>query len=205
MIQNSLFEQEIQEKQRVENLCAVCGKEPRIWDINIRDRCEGCNKNYFLSEFSKCNLDENGFKVWGDIFVFYSHTTGKEEVKRTNILRVFYGYLATSTFPYCVQTCDDDKVFKNCLGITKEFAEFLIKELKLQRNQELDGRNGELDFTWINRSIEEMSRVYVDAEPSPRPIKLISVNEAKKYNDELYNKPKKKTAIKKEKNQESII
>ncbi|KKM67532.1 hypothetical protein LCGC14_1470200 [marine sediment metagenome] len=200
MSQNTLFQKEQDEKEIVENLCEDCKQKPRIWDINIRDKCEDCNRKHFISEFRKIDLDEKGFRVFGDNYIFYSHTTGKEEVKKTNVLRVFYGFMGTNTFSLCVSLCDDDFVFEHTFGITEEFGNFLIKELQLVK-KEMERGEDDSEMEWVNESIQQMERVPLTENPPETETKLVKIEEAEEYRKQLYSRPKKR----KSKNQEKLI
>ncbi len=198
--QDTLFQKEQDEKERIENLCEDCNQKPMIWDINIRSKCKDCNRKYFISEFKKIDLSEKGFRVFGENYIFYSHTTGKEEVKKTNVLKVFYGFMGTHTFPYCFSTCDDDCVFSNTLRITKDFGDFLIKELKLVK-KDVERGEDDSEMEWVNESIQEMDRVPLESEPPEPKTILIKIEEAEEYRKSLYTRPKKR----KLKNQKKLM
>jgi hypothetical protein len=110
-------------------LCA-CGKE-RMWDVNIRDKCAECNHKYFLEEFKKAGLNDMGYSV--EKKKFYSHTTGVEtyDLKFIKVVNTSEGCFVTGTFPCMIYICDEFGFHRNTLGITRGFADFLIKELKL--------------------------------------------------------------------------
>jgi len=149
------------EEERLEKLCSVCKEKERIWDVNIRDKCEDCLRDHFIEEFKKIGLDEKGFKDTGESYLFYSHTTGEEVVDKNRILAVIDGFFSNEIFGYSIQTCDEFGCFSNCLGVTTEFAEFLIKELGLEKEDgeeftccKSDGTQEETKSSnWINKKI----------------------------------------------------
>lgn len=147
------------------DLCS-CGK-PKVWDCKKSDLCEDCLKKYFQEEFknnggNQDGLNEFGYNLFQDKtgYHFYSHTTGYEFAFKKNILGVGYCLMATAMFPYAIYICDEFGLYKNTLGITKEFADKLIEDLKLVKT--LDGTeeqrkaNGiEMHTKWLNPLIKQ--------------------------------------------------
>jgi hypothetical protein len=118
-------------------LCA-CGKEV-MWDINIRDKCAECNHKHFLEEFKKAGLNDMGFST--EKKKFYSHTTGVQpyDLKFIKVVNTSEGCFPTKTFPCMIYICDEYGIHQNTLGITRGFADYLIKELKLVNDVEGKG------------------------------------------------------------------
>lgn len=162
-MQNTLFQQEEDEKERIANLCVDCNKNPILWDINKKDKCSNCLKKYYLNEFSKVGLDKKGYMDFGDNYIIYSQTTGKEIINKKRILAVGNNLFSNNLFDYIIQTCDEFGCFKNCFGVTNEFAEYLIKELNLEKQKDvssvtiddkhIEEENGNLK--WTNPKIIE--------------------------------------------------
>jgi len=130
-----------------------CGKEI-VWDINYRGCCEECLRNKYYEEFKKAGLDEKGFKCLktskGYVFTFYSHTTGLTNTNEERVLRVSeFSINQNSIFPYTIWLCNEYGLHEHTLGITKEFGEFLIKELKLVKQVE-----GSITY-WLNPKIKQ--------------------------------------------------
>ena len=92
----------------------------------------------YEEEFKKLDLP-NGFKDLKENYRFYSETTGVEEVRKDRVLAVLEKDR--------IQTCDEFGCFEHCFGITEEFANELIKELKLVEKEEKG--------TWINPKIKQ--------------------------------------------------
>lgn len=136
---------EQKEKQRLSELCVDCKKDKREWDINIREKCTNCLKNYFIDEFKKLGIDKKGFRVDNNNFIFYSHTTGKEEVNRKNVLQISGCGMGTDFFYNTIMICDEFGLHKNTFGITEDFANYLIKELKLEEKED-----EQFGTFWIN-------------------------------------------------------
>lgn len=75
------------------------------------------------------NLEGPGFEIFGDEVVFNSETTGIIRMKLSRIFRVFDGSMfPNEVYPYCIN-CTDDKYGTNCLGITREFGDWLIANM----------------------------------------------------------------------------
>ena len=118
---------------KVEPVCS-CGRK-LMWDINIRDKCDECNRKHFIELFNKAGLDETGYSV--EKKKFYSHTTGVQSYDLKFVMGVnMSGLMSTYTFPCVIYICDEFGCHNNTLGITREFADYLIKELKLVKNTE---------------------------------------------------------------------
>lgn len=124
------------EESRLLRLCCVCKKEERTFRTGegIRNMCDGCAEKYLNEIFKNCDIP-NGFRDEGDKYIFYSMTTGAEEVGKDNVLTILEKDR--------IQTCDKFGCFENCYGITEEFADYVIKDLKLV----------EKDGTWENKKI----------------------------------------------------
>lgn len=118
-------------------LCA-CGKEV-MWDINIRDKCAECNHKHFLEAFEKAGLNKDGYST--EKKKFYSHTTGVQtyDLKFIKVVNTSEGCFVTNTFPCMIYICDEYGIHQNTLGITRGFADYLIKELKLVNDIEGKG------------------------------------------------------------------
>ena len=196
MSQETLFQKEQDEKERIENLCEECKKNPQMWDINIRDKCEYCNRKYFIFEFRKIDLNEKGFRIFGDSFVFYSHTTGKETTTKKNVWRVFYGFMGTPTFPYCISLVDDENVFEHTFGITKELGEYLIKDLKLEKEKRGDDDEEE---EWVNKNLQLMERVPKTKETPKEDYAIVPIEEAEAYRNKVFGTSPKKKKLKNQK------
>ena len=125
------------EKEKPKELTCECGK-PRMWDINIRDKCVECNHKHFLELFNKAELNEMGYSE--EKKKFYSHTTGVQTYDLKFIKGVNEGTLGTRTFPYMVYICDEYGKHKNTLGITEGFRNYLIKELNLIKDDKNENR-----------------------------------------------------------------
>ncbi len=142
--------EEQKEKRRLSELCVDCKKDKREWDINIRDKCSDCLKKYFIEEFRKLGVGEKGFRVVDDNFIFYSHTTEKEEVSGKNILQIGSCIMGTDFFSKTIMICDEFGLHKNTFGITEEFKDYLVKELKLEEKED-----EQFGTFWINPLIRQ--------------------------------------------------
>lgn len=144
---------EKKEEERIANLCTKCKEHEKTGSYidAVRNLCDGCGEKHFQGKYLEFNIP-NGFRDDGDEYVFYSSTTGIERVKKDRVLAVL-----------CkdrIQTCDEFGCFEHCYGITEEFAEQLIKDLKLEEEKENDittyDSEGEIEETysnWINKAI----------------------------------------------------
>jgi len=138
-----------EEQRKQEELCVVCGKEKRTWDINERDKCMNCLKEFFYNEFDKAGLDKTGFREGKEIYTFYSHTT-KLETLNTDLVEVAQGtMMSNEIFPYTIYIYDEFGTHTNTLGITKEFGEHLIKKYDLKKELYQSDM-----FVWRNKNIK---------------------------------------------------
>ena len=130
----------IKEVEKVENLCIVCKKKEKSWSCvdEVKNMCDDCKDKHYEEVFKELDLP-NGFKDLGESYKFYSFTTGEEEVRKDRILAVLEKDR--------IQTCDEFGCFSNCYGITEEFANELIKKIKLVEREE-KGR-------WENPKIQQ--------------------------------------------------
>ena len=124
------------EAEKLEKLCVLCMEYPKVegWDEEAKQMCVICQVEYYKKKFEELNIP-NGFRDEGNKYVFYSITTGVEEVNKKNVLTI----LARDR----IQTCDEFGCFTNCFGITEEFADYVINDLKLV----------ESSGTWENKKI----------------------------------------------------
>jgi len=76
-------------------------------------------------------------------------------INKNRILEVNCGCVIgeNELFLYSIYLCDEFGLHENTLGITKEFAEYLIKELNLEKSVEKD-ENGEVT-RWKNPIIKQ--------------------------------------------------
>jgi len=127
-----------------------CGK-PRIWDVNIRDKCEECHRNHFLAEFNKAGLNELGYSE--EKKKFYSHTTGVQPYDLKFIWKVNISskIFPTALFPDTIYIVNEYGNHTNTLGVTRGFSEYLIKELKM----ELQGETDVAKEGYVNPSIKD--------------------------------------------------
>jgi hypothetical protein len=137
--QMALFKEEIEKKVKVKEEPKAEIKEEPIDYEEI---------------FEKLDLP-NGFKDLKDSYRFYSFTTEVEEVKKDRILAVLGDKNKDR-----IQTCDEFGCFEHCFGVTEEFCNHLIKQLKLVKT--LDGTeeqrkvNGlEFHTEWRNPKIKQ--------------------------------------------------
>ena len=144
----------IKEVEKVENLCIVCKKKEKSWSCvdEVKNMCDDCKDKHYEEVFKELDLP-NGFKDLGESYKFYSFTTGAEEVRKDRILSVLGGKQS-------IQTCDEFGCFLDCLGVTEDFCNYLIKELKLVKTIEGDKQqiefNGiEVHTSWRNPKIKQ--------------------------------------------------
>ena len=144
------------------SVCSVCGNEDLFWSIFQRDKCKDCWKKDFEGKFVDGDLNKDGYSILLDgNYKFYSETTGYEMISKDKVLCVFGSIFGgNDLFGFCIQTCDEWGIFKSCFGVTNGFAEFLIKELNLKKEKDvesvsidIDGESNEISYKWYNHKI----------------------------------------------------
>jgi len=148
-------EKETQEQViKSDEVCVVCKKKEKSWSCvdEVKHMCDDCKNKHYEEVFKDLNLP-NGFKDLGESYKFYSFTTGAEEVRKDRILSVLGGKQS-------IQTCDEFGCFLNCFGVTEDFCNYLIKELKLVKT--IDGEKQQIEFngvevhtSWRNQKIKQ--------------------------------------------------
>jgi len=139
--------------------CFFCGEfketEFDVGKDNINACVECIRKRHNLKE------GVPDFKVIGKNVKFYSHTTGYETHPLKNIARLFPSIMSNSVFPYSINIIDGYEHY-NCLGITKEFGEWLLNNPDFKWRKVKDGEmydDGDDDFVdmyvWTNPSWDE--------------------------------------------------
>lgn len=143
--------EKIQEDIRLSKCCDMCKKEvEKEYDIcNGEANMELC-RDCIISRHKKKGLVDEGYKHLGNgEYEFYSHTTGIEKTNIDNILRVFYGVMSNSVFPYSINITDEKGEIVNCFGVTEQFGDFLIKELGLKKQGKESDDGIISDENWI--------------------------------------------------------
>jgi len=163
--------------------CPICKEvKPKMFDI-CKDEsnvtaCEECIRE----RHQRKGLSGLGFRVTEEKVFFYSHTTGMESCQLDEIYRVFLGIcFPNKVFPYCINLAklkrvpkketyncakcghsDDgfeEKIETNCLGITKEFGEYLIKNIKWDKTKEGKPEEDEDSIIVTGDNLTEWERV----------------------------------------------
>ena len=126
-------EAEKEEKEAGET-CPSCGKVGVVETdagLTTSRSCPSCI-------WKKHKLEEGkpDFSLKGDTVRFYSATTGWVEYPLKDIARLFGSIIGNSVFPYSINIINgydhkDGTKSLNCLGITKEFGEWLLSNPNL--------------------------------------------------------------------------
>lgn len=154
VIDNRIKETKICKEEKVKDFCVVCKKNEKSdnWNDEVKGMCEECKGKHYKKVFEDLDIP-NGFKDLGESYKFYSFTTGEEEVRKDRILSVLGGKQS-------IQTCDEFGCFVSCFGVTEDFCNHLIKELKLV--EKIEGDKSQIEFngeelhtSWRNPKIKE--------------------------------------------------
>jgi hypothetical protein len=83
----------------------------------------------------------------------------KEEVDKERVYGVGYCIMGNSIFPKAIYLCDEYGIHNSTLGITEEFFNHLVKDLKLEKKiegtkEQIETNGEELHTKWVNPNIK---------------------------------------------------